>query len=215
MFWDSIEYEWGGGGCCTALLLWLARACPKHKKVFEGRSTLPTTACKVSTSYLKSKVFLEANVCDQLSYVLTMFYRRGFYGENTESIFFVIISLQSVGFSPNLVEMFFSTIPMQCPSQNSKFENLRHFIGGSEHPWWMGGGGGGGGVLYRTFAGIIGHDRKKDFSIFFFHNKGKGKNRTYPKGFLISFFKIAQNSSFRKVAVQHPPPPPFILKPLS
>ena len=37
------------------------------------------------------------------------------------SKFFVIISLQLVGFSPNLIEMFFSTITMQCPSQNSKF----------------------------------------------------------------------------------------------
>ena len=35
-------------------------------------------------------------------------------------------------------------------------------------------------VLYRTFAGMFGH-QKKDSSIFFFHKKGKGKKRTYPK----------------------------------
>ena len=121
-------------------------------------------------------------------------------GKNTENTFYVIISLQVVGFSQNWVGMFFSMIPMQCSSQNLKFEKFGHFIGGSDPPVSIGG------VLDRTFVGMIGHDPKKDFSIFLFHKKGKGKRRTYPKGFLIFFFKIAQNSSFRKVAVQHPPP---------
>ena len=55
MFWYSIEYQWGG--CWTAAILWLAWACPSQKNMHGGRSTIPTTTCKVSTSYLKSKVF--------------------------------------------------------------------------------------------------------------------------------------------------------------
>ena len=35
----------------------LARTCPTLKKLSEGRATLPTTACKVSSLYLKSKSF--------------------------------------------------------------------------------------------------------------------------------------------------------------
>ena len=42
------------GGCSTAPILW---ACPSHKNMHGGRSTFPITTCKVSTSYLKSKVF--------------------------------------------------------------------------------------------------------------------------------------------------------------
>ena len=58
MFWYSIEYQWGG--CWTAP--WLARACPTHKKMPDGRSTFPTTTCEVSTSYLKSKDFRHKSV---------------------------------------------------------------------------------------------------------------------------------------------------------
>ena len=152
------------GGCCTALLLWLARACPKHKKMFEGKSTLTTTACKVSTSYLESKVFRDKCVRSIVIRSDDVPPMR-VYGENTESTFFVIISRQLVGFSQNLVEMFFSTIPMQCPSQNSKFENFRQFIGWSEPPWWMGGG---------VVPHIRGHDwawSKKGFFDFWTHRR--------------------------------------------
>ena len=143
-----------------------------QKKMFEVISTLPSTTCNVSTSYLKSKAFYK-EIC--AVYVVYVLYRRVSMDKNRKYTFFVIISLQLVGCSPNLVEMFFLTIPMQCPSKNSKFENFRHFIGGSGSRVSMGR------VLYRTFAGMVGHDQKKDSSIFFFHKKGKGKKRTYPK----------------------------------
>ena len=74
-------------------------------------------------------------------------------GKNTENTFYVIISLQVVGFSQNWVGMFFSMIPMQCSSQNSKFEKFGHFIGGSDPPVSIGG------VLDRTFGPSVTDDK--------------------------------------------------------
>ena len=65
----------------------------------------------------------------------------------------------------------------------------------------------GGGVLYRTLAGMIGHDRKKDFSIFFFHNQGKRKTRTYPKEFLKNIKKNRSKINFSQPCGTTPPPP--------
>ena len=99
-------------------------------------------------------------------------------GKNTENTFSVIISLQLVGFSSNLVEMFFSRIPMQCPSQNSKFENFRHFIGGARPPVSIGG------VLDRYFGPPVTGGSRSHIFCFFIHSEGKEKICTYLKGFL-------------------------------
>ena len=197
MYWHSITYQWGGG-----VVPHVYCDSPGHaqntKKCLRVDQPLLQLPVKFQLHTLSQKFFRDKCVRSIVIRSDDVPPMR-VYGENTESTFFVIISRQLVGFSQNLVEMFFSTIPMQCPSQNSKFENLRQFIGRSEPPWWMGG------VLYRTFAGMIGHDRKKDFSIFFFHNKGKGKNRTYPKEFFKNIKKIARKSIFPNLAVQPPP----------
>ena len=88
-----------------------------------------------------------------------------YMGKNSENAFLIIVPLFFVRFAPNLVGMFFLMILMQCSSKNSKFENFGAFHGGQDplYQW--------GGVLYRTFAGMIGHDEKKDYLIFFFHKK--------------------------------------------
>ena len=98
-------------------------------------------------------------------------------GKNSENAFFIIVPLFFVRFAPNLVGMFFLMIFMQCSSKNSKFENFGAFYGGSRPPVSMGG------VLYRTFAGMIGHDEKKDFLIFFFIIRGKEKAAHIRKNF--------------------------------
>ena len=93
--------------------------------------------------------------------------RPGHYGQNSENAFLVIIPLFFVRFAPNLVGMFFLMILMQCSIKNSKI--FGHFMG-VKTPCINGGG-----VLYRTFAGMIGHDEKKRFFDFFLSEEGENK----------------------------------------
>ena len=62
-----------GGGSSSQCPPNLARACPSLKKLFESRSTLPATVCKVATLHLKSKSFK------------IVFADNGFYRENSET----------------------------------------------------------------------------------------------------------------------------------
>ena len=126
-------------------------------------------------------------------------------GKNTESEFYVIISLQVVGFSQNLVGMFYSMIPMQCPSQNSKFVNFGHFMGGirSLYQW--------GGCCTALSDPPPGGSVNKISKFFSPKSWGKKKDAHLQKNFS-KFLKNRPKFHFSQSCGTTPPP--FLLKPL-
>ena len=130
----------------------------------------------------------------------TGFSRTGCMGKNTKNEFYVIISLQVVGFSQNLVGMFYSMIPMQCPSQNSKFENFRHFIGGIIVVTTNGGG-----CCTAHWRAWLGMIEKRIFRFFSFITRGKEKTAHIRKNFWKIFKKSLENQFFPTLRYNTPP----------
>ena len=189
MFWYSIQYEWVPNVVPHFYCNSPVHAQNPKKCLRVGQPFLQLRA-KFQDYISSQKVFRDTCVRAVDSWH-TGFSQTGYMGKNTENEFYVIISLQVVGFSQNSVGMFYSMIPMQCPSQNSKFENFGHFMGGIRS-------------LYQ-WGGVVPHFRtprqggpKIRFQKFFRQKVGERKKTHTCKRFFRNSLKIAQNSIFPK-----------------